>query len=88
MLPCKCPSCQRQLNVKSLVCAHCSTEVSGLYELPLLARLSPDEQAFVVKFVKCSGSLKDMAKELSLSYPTVRNLLNNIILTIENYEKA
>ncbi len=87
MLPSKCPSCEAQLKVKSLICTSCHTEVSGLYELPLLAQLQPTEQAFIVKFVKSSGSLKEMAKELSLSYPTVRNLLNDIISKMNDYEK-
>lgn len=87
MLPCKCPSCQNQLKVKSLVCENCSTEVHGLYTLPVLAQLSTEEQDFILKFVKSSGSLKDMAKQLSLSYPTVRNLLDDIILKITDYEK-
>ena len=86
MLPCNCPSCQSQLKVKSLKCETCQTEVSGLYDLPTLARLSPDDQQFVLQFVKCSGSLKDMAKFLNLSYPTVRNLLDDIIEKIRNYE--
>jgi len=55
------------------------TEVSGMFDLPALARLSPDDQQFVLQFVKCSGSIKDMAKFLKLSYPTVRNLLDDII---------
>ena len=79
MLPCNCPSCQSQLKVKSLKCDICKTEVSGLFDLPALARLSPDDQQFVLQFVKCSGSIKDMAKYLKLSYPTVRNLLDDII---------
>ena len=62
MLPCICPSCQSQLKVKSLKCENCRTEVSGLYELPTLARLSQDDQLFILQFVKCSGSIKDMAK--------------------------
>lgn len=87
MLPCNCPSCQTQLKVKSLRCENCGTEVHGIYDLPVLARLSIDEQDFIIKFVKSSGSLKDMAKQLSLSYPTVRNLLDDIIAKITNYEK-
>lgn len=87
MLPCKCPSCQQQLKVKSLVCESCQTEVSGLYPLPVLAQLSQQEQDFILKFVKSSGSLKEMAKELSLSYPTVRNLLNEIISKINQHEE-
>jgi len=86
MLPCICPSCQLQLKVKSLKCDNCQTEVSGLYELPALARLSPDDQQFILQFIKCSGSLKDMAKYLNLSYPTVRNLLDDIIERLKNEE--
>ena len=86
MLPCICPSCQSQLKVKSLKCDVCQTEVSGLYELPALARLSPDDQQFVLQFVKCSGSLKDMAKYMNLSYPTVRNLLDDIIERLKKEE--
>ncbi|MDR1370444.1 MAG: DUF2089 domain-containing protein [Dysgonamonadaceae bacterium] len=82
MLPCNCPSCQSVLKVRSLVCESCGTEVSGLYPLPVLARLSTEEQDFILRFVKSSGSLKDMAKQLSLSYPTVRNLLDDIIKKI------
>jgi hypothetical protein len=79
MLPCICPSCRSQLKVKSLKCENCRTEVSGLYDLPVLARMTPDDQQFILQFVKSSGSLKDMAKHLKLSYPTVRNLLDDII---------
>ena len=86
MLPCVCPSCQSQLKVKSLKCDVCQTEVSGLYELPALARLSPDDQQFILQFVKCSGSLKDMAKYMNLSYPTVRNLLDDIIERLRKEE--
>jgi Uncharacterized protein conserved in bacteria len=87
MLPCNCPSCQSALKVKSLLCEKCGTEVHGLYSLPLLARLSPEEQDIIIKFVKSSGSLKDMAKQLGLSYPTVRNLLDDIINKIKSYEE-
>lgn len=87
MLPCQCPSCRSQLKVKSLICEQCGTEVTGLYNLPPLARLSQDDQAFILKFVKCSGSLKDMAKQLNLSYPTVRNLLDEIIKKITQHEQ-
>jgi hypothetical protein len=89
MLPCICPSCQSQLKVKSLKCESCQTEVIGLYELPALSRLSADDQQFIMQFVKCSGSLKDMATYLNLSYPTVRNLLDDIIerLKVNEHEK-
>jgi len=87
MLPCYCPSCQTQLKVKSLRCESCGTEVSGSYELPTLALLTVEDQQFILDFVRHSGSLKEMANQLDLSYPTVRNRLNSIIEKIQTYEK-
>ena len=86
-LPSQCPSCQEQLKVKSLKCENCETEVNGLYDLPVLARLASEDQEFILKFMKNSGSLKDMAKDLNLSYPSVRNLLDEVIEKIKYYEK-
>jgi hypothetical protein len=86
-LPHICPSCSATLRVKSLVCEQCNTEVTGIFGLPLLASLTQQEQDFIVAFVKSSGSLKIMAQQLGLSYPTVRNLLDDIILKIETGEK-
>ncbi len=87
MLPTRCPSCHGQLKVKSLSCEQCGTEVHGSYPLPVITMLTPEEQDFVFTFVKKSGSLKDMAAHLRLSYPTVRNMLNDLIKKIESYEK-
>ncbi len=87
MIPSQCPGCQSQLKVKSLKCENCETEVIGSYRLSAFDCLRQDEQDFIIQFIKCSGSLKDMAKHLHLSYPTVRNLLDEIINKITNYEK-
>ena len=86
-LPHTCPSCTTTLKVKSLVCDNCQTEVTGLFGLPLLASLTTQEQEFIVAFVKSSGSLKIMAQQLGLSYPTVRNLLDDLIEKIGTSEK-
>lgn len=47
--------------------------------LPPLMRLSEEDQRFVADFVMCSGSLKEMAARMGLSYPSVRNRLDDII---------
>lgn len=86
-LPLTCPSCDSKLKVKSMFCDHCETVVSGVYDLPILLHLEPKEQSFILEFIKCSGSLKIMAQNLKLSYPTVRNLLDDIIQKIEDLEK-
>jgi len=87
MLPTNCPSCHSQLKVKCLKCENCETEVSGLFDMPVLARLSFEDQQFIQRFVINSGSLKEMSSELKLSYPTVRNMLNEIITKIKKDEK-
>jgi hypothetical protein len=86
ILPTKCPACNEPLKVKSLICQKCNTEIQGQYELPLLVRLSAEDQDFILQFIKSSGSLKEMAKLLKLSYPTVRNRLDEIIEHIKTAE--
>ncbi|MCF7885504.1 MAG: DUF2089 domain-containing protein, partial [Candidatus Marinimicrobia bacterium] len=71
----------------SLACPNCKTTVNGSFNLPLLTQLSEDEHAFILKFVKYSGSLKKMAKDMQLNYPTVRNILNDIIERIEKLKE-
>jgi hypothetical protein len=87
-IPCECPSCNSQLLVKSLYCNNCGTSIDGLFDLPLQVKLAPDEQQFILTFVKFSGSLKEMAKHLNLSYPSVRNLLDDLIEKIGKLEKT
>ena len=77
--PISCPSCEHRLQVRRLFCDHCGTEVEGAYPLPTLGALSAEDQAFICEFVKASGSLKEMAVLLKVSYPTVRNRLDEVI---------
>jgi hypothetical protein len=88
ILPTKCPACNEQLKVKSLICQKCNTEIQGQYELPPLVRLPAEDQDFILQFIKSSGSLKEMAKFLKLSYPTVRNRLDEIIEHIKMEKKT
>jgi hypothetical protein len=83
-IPSSCPSCNSQLQVKTLHCSSCETTVDGHFSLPSLAILSPEDQDFIIEFVIRSGSLKDMANHLKLSYPTVRNMLDDIIIKLKS----
>lgn len=85
-LPISCPSCGGLLAVMRLHCERCDTEVEGIYPLPPLAGLGQDDQEFIVEFIKASGSLKDMAGLLGVSYPTVRNRLDEIIEKLQQTE--
>ena len=82
-LPIICPSCNSDLKVQSLHCEQCETTISGQFKLPILLRLDTKEQDFILDFVKSSGSLKVMASKLNLSYPTVRNMLDDLISKID-----
>lgn len=86
LLPHTCPSCAAVLKVTSLGCEKCETVVSGKFNLPLLAKISVEDQRFIIDFIKSSGSLKDMSQKLGLSYPTVRNMLDDLILKISKNE--
>jgi hypothetical protein len=85
-LPVYCPSCNGKLGVKRLWCDKCGTEVEGSFPLPPLAGLAQEDQEFVLEFIKASGSLKEMAVILKVSYPTVRNRLDEIIEKLENHK--
>lgn len=85
--PLQCPSCDENLMVKSLRCENCETEVIGAFSVPTLASLDHDDQKFILEFVKSSGSIKVMAQQLKLSYPTVRNRLDDLIDRIKKVEK-
>jgi hypothetical protein len=85
-LPNLCPSCGHTLTVRRFGCAACDTTVEGEFGLPLLARLSSDDQALVVALIKASGSLKDLARLYGVSYPTIRNRLDALIDQVERLE--
>ena len=87
-LPHNCPACDSALKVTTLGCPSCGTSIAGSFDLPLLLRLSAEDLRFILDFVKSSGSLKVMAQQLGLSYPTVRNLLDDIIGRITTSETA
>lgn len=52
--------------------------IEGDFELPTLARLSAEDQVFIMAFIRCHGSIKDMEEAFGISYPTVKNRLNRI----------
>ncbi len=52
--------------------------LEGQFDLPPLARLTAEDQLFVMAFVRSHGSIKDMEALFGISYPTVKNRLNAI----------
>jgi hypothetical protein len=87
-LPVNCPSCEEKLKVERLGCKACETAVEGNFDLPLLSMLDPEEQDFIIRFMQYSGSIKEISAHLGYSYPTVRNILNDLIEKINKLQQA
>lgn len=87
-MPQNCPSCNSKMKVKKLVCPQCETEVDGLFNLPILSSLSQEDQNFIVDFIKAGGSLKELSASMKLSYPTIRNQLDEIIEKVNAFQKS
>src|SRR4051794_39702497 len=84
----RCPSCEGQLQATRLSCPACAVQLEGQFELPLLLQLQPEDITWVIEFVRTSGSLKEMAKRTGVSYPTVRNRLDDILKQHDGLTKA
>ena len=66
-----CPVCSGELSISRLSCQHCETRIETTLPVPPFFRLPEDLQQFVLLFLKCRGSIRDMEKALGISYPTV-----------------
>lgn len=83
----QCPSCDSsKLHAVKIDCSNCHTRFEGKFDIPSLLKLPDEDLQFIFDFVKCSGSLKEMAAKQNISYPTLRNRLNLLIESIENLE--
>jgi len=60
--------------------------IEGSFTLPPLANLSAEDQVFVMAFVRCHGSIKEMEEIFGISYPTVKNRINRIARQLEFVE--
>jgi hypothetical protein len=60
--------------------------VEGQFSLPELARLTLDDQVFVVAFLRSHGSIKEMEQVFGVSYPTIKARLNRIASQLEFVE--
>jgi len=60
--------------------------IEGSFAPPTLASLSAEDQVFVMAFIRCHGSIKEMEEMFGISYPTVKNRLNRIARQFEFVE--
>ena len=67
-----CPICSGELAVTRLHCRSCGTTLEGDFSVGRFARLSREQFALLESFLRSKGNLKEMERELGISYPTVR----------------
>ena len=60
--------------------------IEGRFELPQLARLTLEDQVFVIAFVRSHGSIKEMEQVFGVSYPTIKSRLTRIANSLEFVE--
>lgn len=75
----KCPVCKQEMEVKKLECNFCGTSIEGSFELCKFCKLDSEQKEFIEVFIKCRGNIKEVERELSISYPTVRSKLDQAI---------
>ena len=74
-----CPVCSSNMKATRLSCNTCGTVIENDFSLSKFDRLEADQLAFVEIFLKNRGSIKDVEKEMGISYPTVKGKLNDVI---------
>lgn len=77
--PTVCPVCGGEYEITALTCKTCRSELNGRFDGCEFCSLSEADKVFLRAFLKCRGSIKDVEKELGISYPTVRNRLEALL---------
>ncbi len=75
----KCPSCGGNLAVRRLECPSCALSLESAFELPAILKLSRSQLDFAEVFIKNRGVIRDVERELGISYPTVRAKLDEVV---------
>ena len=83
-----CSDCQKPLQVARMQCPSCKMAMEGEFEISPLASLKPEDQAFVIAFVRHHGSIKKMESLFEISYPTVKNRLNAVAAALDKSFEA
>jgi hypothetical protein len=74
-----CPICNGELAVTRLHCRSCGTTLEGDFNVGRFARLSREQFALLESFLRSKGNLKEMERELGISYPTVRARVDGLL---------
>ena len=75
----RCPSCSGQLDITEMECRQCQTQVRSRYEACPFCRLSPEASELLRVFVLSRGNMKDVERELGITYSQARTRLDGLI---------
>lgn len=79
----RCPVCGKKLKVARLQCENCDTAIENDFCLSKFDYLPAEDLFFAETFLKCRGNIKEVERELKISYPTVRARLDDIIRKLD-----
>jgi hypothetical protein len=74
-----CPVCSSELFVTRLQCRSCGTAIEGDFSVGRFGRLNREQLALLESFLRARGNLKELERELKLSYPTVRARIDALV---------
>jgi hypothetical protein len=81
-----CPGCGGPLVITECKCTRCQLELRGEFVPGQFAVLSDDQLTFVRGFLRVRGNLSEMEKLLGVSYPTIRNKLDEVNQALDRAE--
>jgi hypothetical protein len=77
-----CPVCAGELAVTRLHCRQCGTALEGDFTVGRFSRLSREQTALLESFLRSRGNLREMERELGISYPTVRARVEALVRSL------
>ena len=77
-----CPVCANELAVTRLHCQSCGTTLEGEFSVGRFGRLNRDQLALLESFLRSRGNLREMERELGISYPTVRSRVEALVRSL------
>lgn len=83
-----CPICGGDTVVTEFTCNQCHSTVQGRFSLNKFSKLTDEQMWMVERFLFHRGSLKDLGHEMGISYPTVRNKLEEVVEALGYRPKA
>jgi hypothetical protein len=74
-----CPVCASELTITRLHCRACGSALEGEFGVGRFGKLDREQLSLLESFLRSRGNLKEMERELGISYPTVRGRVDALV---------